>query len=298
MKFVCPRCRAGLSIPEERVPAAGAWARCPKCQERFFLKVRGALDPLAAETGPAGRLRPGGRTAGEQRLLDRQRARMGRAETSLEGPDGLGEVTVFPAPAPNYGLYGLAAALAVGGFLGFLAHAFRSAGDWTERPEPTAPPTASYEERGLAADLAAMRRDFRRRPGLRRNIGYSGREARVFKYLMAQLAPEACGGEFFSLRLWSPDTRQGFKAIGACLNEGQTAPELEVKWMGEAVQAGLAGRGRLEISLSQGSAPDHQGSALDHNVNHLPANVNQSQGLALDHNVNDLPATAGAGEAP
>ncbi|MDR3037758.1 MAG: zinc-ribbon domain-containing protein, partial [Candidatus Adiutrix sp.] len=38
MKFVCPKCQAKLAIPPERVPAAGAWARCPKCRERFFIK--------------------------------------------------------------------------------------------------------------------------------------------------------------------------------------------------------------------------------------------------------------------
>lgn len=247
MKFVCPRCKAGLEIPKERVPAAGAWARCPKCQERFFLKVR-AADPPGLAPGLPGRR--AGRTAEEQRLLDRQLARMGRAraETSLEGPVGTWEVVLFPAPAPNYRLYGLVTALAVGGLLGLMFHLFQSAGSWPAEMAAAPPRAVNYEDRGLAIDLAAMRRDFRRRPGLRRNIDYSGREARVFKYLMTELAPEACGGEFHRLRLWSSDTSRGFKAVGTCLAEGETAPELQIQWAGERVVAGLAGS-RLEIFL-------------------------------------------------
>ena len=255
MKFICPRCQSKLNLPEERVPAAGAWARCPKCQERFFLKVK-AAEP--APPGPAaGRPHPAGRTAEEQKLLDRQRAKMGRpqAETSLEGPAGLGEVVVFPTPAPNYRLYGLAAALAVGGLLGFLAQAFRSAGG-SAGPEPVrAAPPLSYEDRGLVTDLNALRRDFSRRSGLSRNVNYGGREARVYKYCMSQLAPRACDGEFSILKLRSSNTREGFRAVGVCLdNEDETAPELEINWRGRVAMAGVAGARPLEIPLASAGA--------------------------------------------
>jgi predicted Zn finger-like uncharacterized protein len=263
MKFVCPRCQAKLNIPAERVPAAGAWARCPKCQDRFFLNVRGADQAREggpappAPASPAGRLRSAaGRTAEEQRLLDRQRAKLGRpkAETSLEGPAGVFEVVVFPTHAPDYRLYGLAAALVVGGFLGLLLHAFQSAGARPdEAVDDLGPPVVNYEDGGLAADLSALRRDFSRRSGLSRNIDYRGREVRVFKYLMAQLAPRACDGEFSSLRLWSFDTGQGFKAVGACLARGETSPELEINWQGEVVLASLAG-GRRHLEISPASA--------------------------------------------
>ena len=255
MKFVCPRCQSKLNIPAERVPAAGAWARCPKCHERFFLKVKAAEPvPSAPE---AGRVRPAGRTAAEQKLLDRQRAKMGRpqAETSLEGPAGLWEVVVFPAAAPDYRLYGLVAALAVGGLLGFLIHAFRSAGGGSGGPAAVPAPRLSYEDRGLTTDLNAMRRDFRRRSGLSRNVSYGGREARVFKYCMSQLAPGACAGEFSSLRLRSTNTLEGFRAVGVCLDEDETAPELEINWQGGLVVARVAGARRpLEIPLSPAPA--------------------------------------------
>jgi DNA-directed RNA polymerase subunit RPC12/RpoP len=221
------------------VPEAGAWTRCPECRERFFLKTR---DADSQGPDPAGPARVSGRTAEEQRLLDRQRAKMGRprAEASLEmGPAGW-EVAVFPALSPDYRLYGLAAALVAGVFLGVLVHIFQAA--WiSPAPAPApAPLVAVYREDGLDADLAAMRRDFSRRRGLSRNIGYQGREVRVFKYFMAQMAPGAC--EFSSLRLWSTDTGEGFKAVGACLDQGET-PELAINWQGGAVQALVGGGG-------------------------------------------------------
>ena len=248
MKFICPRCQARLTIPAERVPAQGAWARCPKCRERFFLKVRA---PEEFAEAPA--LRRRGRTAEEQALIDRQRAKTGRPETSLEGAGGGWEVVVFPQPAADYRLYGLIAALAVGGFLGFLVHGFRSAGDWPTRTEAQAPRAAlAYEEAGLAADLSAMRLNFSRRSGLNRTIDYQCPEVRVFKHLMTQLAPEACGGELAQIRLWSSNTLEGFRVVGFCLAEAKgTTPEVEVRWAEGAALAGLANDpGRLEIPLA------------------------------------------------
>jgi hypothetical protein len=136
-----------------------------------------------------------------------------------------------------------------------LVQAFRSAGG-SAGPEPVrAAPPLSYEDRGLVTDLNALRRDFSRRSGLSRNVNYGGREARVYKYCMSQLAPQACDGEFASLRLRSSNTWEGFRAVGVCLDEGETAPELEINWRGGLVTARVAGaRHPLEIPLAAAGA--------------------------------------------
>lgn len=38
MKVQCPKCEVGYKIDENKVPAKGAYARCRKCQHRFFIK--------------------------------------------------------------------------------------------------------------------------------------------------------------------------------------------------------------------------------------------------------------------
>ena len=250
MNFACPRCQARLSLPAGQMPTEGARARCPKCLESFIIKPRRA-EPRGP--APPGR-RP--RTAEEQELLDRLGAKRGQAEARPPSPDDPGEVVVLPEPAPRYALYGLAVALMAAGVLGFFFHAFQAAGKLPEpqKTQPPPQPPLSYEERGLAADLAAMRRDFRRRQGLYRKIDYRGREERVFKYIIARLAPEACGGDFSGLRLWSTDTRAGFKALGTCRDENLTAPELEINWQGEKITAGLGGASLEIISIDRGAS--------------------------------------------
>jgi len=52
MNVLCPKCRALFRIDPERVPAAGARARCSRCADVFLLTRQGAA-PIAAAAGAA-----------------------------------------------------------------------------------------------------------------------------------------------------------------------------------------------------------------------------------------------------
>jgi len=38
MKIICPECKKAYQVPDAKIPAKGAYARCPNCRHRFFLK--------------------------------------------------------------------------------------------------------------------------------------------------------------------------------------------------------------------------------------------------------------------
>jgi predicted Zn finger-like uncharacterized protein len=51
MKVKCPKCQAVMSVDESKIPDKGVYGRCPKCQERFFVKKENSSQeiPLAPE---------------------------------------------------------------------------------------------------------------------------------------------------------------------------------------------------------------------------------------------------------
>ncbi|MEW5723953.1 MAG: zinc-ribbon domain-containing protein, partial [Thermodesulfobacteriota bacterium] len=64
MKLDCPKCGAVVSVPEDKVPAKGAWGRCPKCREKIFIQKPGPpAETAAPPPAPRRAQEPARRTA-------------------------------------------------------------------------------------------------------------------------------------------------------------------------------------------------------------------------------------------
>ncbi len=50
MKVSCPKCKAGFSVNDAKIPDNGCNARCPKCRERFFIKKSPSPEAEHAQT--------------------------------------------------------------------------------------------------------------------------------------------------------------------------------------------------------------------------------------------------------
>ena len=254
MKLTCPKCHAKSAISDDRVPPAGAWARCPKCQERFFIKP-----PALVETAPAPEAAPSptrDRSAAEQKLLARIKAKKGlEAQTSLDGPFDATGLVVFPDPEVFYTPYFIVLGFIVAGLLGFFIQAFNSAPIPAPLPPPPPRPSVTeYGEEAFRADLTTLRRQLANKVRTNRRIEFSGPESRVFKFALARLAPNECQ-EIIRIRLWSGQLLEGFQAEADCLERGRRTPRLTVRWATDPVQVSLAGqRQRLTVSLSRAAA--------------------------------------------
>lgn len=251
MKFVCPRCHAALTISARLVPEAGAWAICPKCRERFYLKAK----PVDLGTSTYQKtVSPGReRSAEAQKLVNRLRVR-NNAEVTAEPNDfgnGFEPVTVFPAPAPNHFAYGVGVIVLVSLFLGVLVSVFNSADARPSAPAATSFPAAPpYDSDGLRGDLISLRKELNQRKNIVRHITYSGSESRIFKHFLSQLAPDKCQ-DIVSIKIWSTDTIRGFKATAVCAADQLLIPELDVRWEGETVHATMADQaGEITIDLN------------------------------------------------
>ena len=58
IEIICPHCQFSKAVPEDKIPAAARWAKCPQCKNRITLPVRGAapdteIPPLSER--PTGR---------------------------------------------------------------------------------------------------------------------------------------------------------------------------------------------------------------------------------------------------
>ena len=50
MKVKCPKCEAVYKMDDSKIPDNGAYARCPKCKERFFVKKKDSFQGIVLET--------------------------------------------------------------------------------------------------------------------------------------------------------------------------------------------------------------------------------------------------------
>lgn len=244
IKLVCPQCQLNLRVPRQRVPAAGAWAQCPRCQERFFINPAGSsiedlTRPFAGDAPEASSARAGGvagRDSSSQRLLDRVKAKRGLPEEVEYEPD---LIIVYPEPAlPDYAYRAASAAmLCLPLLVAFLL--FSTTNSRLNQVEPPPAPVNTAVDRlndrenpeSIRADLLNIKRDhaFRRRAVY--GIGYSGPESRVFNYFMNRLAPEACDGVSY-LQITVPGGGgQGFRATGICLAPEGRRLEMRVDWI-------------------------------------------------------------------
>ncbi|MDR0882296.1 MAG: zinc-ribbon domain-containing protein [Candidatus Adiutrix sp.] len=263
VKLTCPSCQAKLQVPDDHIPAAGGWACCPKCRDRFFLKPGGQaaadlarpLEPPAAAASLPNR----GRDAASQKLIDRLKGknRGGRPEQGLEDFEP-GEIIVFPAPSLS-----AAACQYIGlALLSLPLLAIILVLSWgRERAEPPAAPAAgpaAVRRLNVAespviirADLRNIKRDLLRRRRPHVDVDYSGPESRVFKYFMARLTPpDYCPG-ITHLEMAASQPSSGFSATGFCQGEVYRLLEMKVTWTtwGARVQfTGYPGQEEFEMS--------------------------------------------------
>lgn len=236
MKLTCPKCRAKSSVPDAQVPVNGAWARCPKCGERFFIQPlgQGWMDaPLQEAQAPAPKSRR--RSPEAQKMLERLRSKSEtEGRTSLTGPAyDPATITVFPQPESSQALTWVAAAV-LAFMVGYvLVGSFNQGGKVrvaSEEPTTILGVTA-YGEKELRADLLALRRQSSGRPHLRRTVSYSGHESRVFKYFLAELAADECQ-EITRLDISADRSDNDFNAVALCLDDRRSIPTMRVLWEG------------------------------------------------------------------
>jgi len=260
MKLVCPRCAARSRIPAERVPAKGAWARCPKCEERFFVKSKGPETPVGQApdlgTGVPG---PHSRSPEAQRIIDRLRGpREAEAESRLAPPRPDQElVTVFPEAAADYRLYFLGLILVVVFMAVGVAMLFKESLEVS--PVASQPTLAEFKvtefgQDQLRANLAYIRKSTNRRNHFTRRITTPGPEFQVFETLLERLAPGGCSG-LDTLVLESKSPAGGFEVLALCRPKGLYEFKMSVRWRdGFAVITMPGRRESVSIALSQEAA--------------------------------------------
>lgn len=235
MNLICPRCHAKLVIDDSRVPPNGAWAKCPKCQERFFTKARPVLiDQTPATATKEAPALPGKRSQASQELLDRLQKKKTADEVFS---DDTILITVFPEAVVNYQIYILFMILIGVGVIVVLIMGFQAAGvkgRAVAKPQPSRV-IPEYGHQGLKFDLISLRSAFHSHRNSGRTVTYQSPESRFFKYALARLAPDLCQ-EIVSVRTWTDRPYHQFKAQAICLEAGWSPPVLEVVWeRGQAI---------------------------------------------------------------
>lgn len=231
MRLVCPKCHAQLVISDQRVPSPGAWARCPRCRDRFYIHK-----PSENSSGEAAR--PTGSPL--------------PARATEEGPAfSLAQITVFPEPAsaswPTTAIRLLALAAVVAGATLLV----KSAGD--SRQWPTTPLAVFsqnfYGQDQLAADLRFLRKKY---SGSRRGgdlISHEGPEIRVFRHYLGGRPPES-GSDANRLILDAPVQEEGLRLAADCRTSPCSSASLSITWDGqEAVIRALESDRDYRINL-------------------------------------------------
>lgn len=236
MNLTCPKCRARAVIPDDRVPAGGAWARCPQCAEKFFIQPAGwnhVVEQLASVPDKAPVRGP--RTAEVQEMINRLKGSQAEEEAAAQD---LSYITVYPAPARSFTPYLVVLLLLAASAVMLPLLFFNSAGERAVITQPSPRPAGAvkaYGEVELREDLLTLRRRFRRQANLNYHVDHSGAESRMYKYLLARLTPGQCQ-EIRRIQFNSSRPDQGFTAEAACLESGFASPLLHVQWrQGQAV---------------------------------------------------------------
>ncbi|UQZ87819.1 hypothetical protein C4J81_00730 [Deltaproteobacteria bacterium Smac51] len=258
MKLTCPRCFSKSTVPDERVPAGGAWAKCPKCKERFFINPGAAIFQTAPDVTilPS---RPAGRSEEAQSLLARMRKHDTEASTRIDGPPyDPSMVTLFPEPLVNYRVYFLTLGLLVAGLAAFLINVFRdSAGNVPPGQSfPAQLAVNEYNEDDFINELRRVRRTTHRRNHLLLTIDHKGLETRVFQKILDKLVPGACP-EVVKLMFVSDHPAGGFNAEITCRPDMPPDFEMEVRWRSGSALINLPGRNqRMTVPLFMASRGD------------------------------------------
>lgn len=272
MKLTCPKCHSNLRIPAEKVPITGAWASCPKCQERFFIKppaqqqqaAAGVIGPrhsealkapqTAAPPPAAGSLKR--RDQESQRLLERMKRKRPELRTEQPEPIDFSALTVYP----EFVSYPVARQVVTGILLAtplvVMAVIFYAGSN--VKPQPLAPSTTLVKMQDksntelVKNDLRSLRKHMQRRQNVvRMRIDSSGPEARIFNYFMERMVPGVCEGEGISSLRIAADSSKGFSALGTCTSNSKEL-EMNVVWTMNTAKVSFTGypaQGTEEIDL-------------------------------------------------
>jgi len=261
MKLVCPKCHSKSTVPDERVPAAGAWARCPKCSERFFIRPVGQSSGLDMQPQKAPVKSVRGRSEEAQRMINRLRSKT-EAEglTTLDGPEYNPEtITVFPQPAPNPAFTVIATGVMIV-LAGFVLIGSFSKGSTVKVNAPQTPAIMShytYGEKDLRADFQLLRKRATQQPHLRYQVTYTGYESRVFKHFLNEIAPDDCQ-DITSLYIKADRAANSLTATATCQDNSRIIPDMQIRWEGRDALISITGR---EALLRFNLFPPADGSA-------------------------------------
>ena len=211
-----------MGLPDDKVPAEGAWARCPKCQERFYVRPPGRPSPLdLPDERPARPAGAGRRDPESQRLIDRLRAKSGRPADDPPEFDP-GALILYPEalgwPRVQAAAPWILLALPLVLIIGF----FYSLGN-RENPPPPPPQKAMERMRDdmrpevIRNDLLSIKRHLMRLKRVQiMNVGHKGPESRVFEYFRNLLVPGVCLDDIDNIAIEAPYPNAGFTATGTC----------------------------------------------------------------------------------
>lgn len=242
MKLTCPKCRAHCFVPDDKVPQAGAWAKCPQCAERFFIRPRGFAWEAPPVKSPPPPPPTRGRSPEAQALLNRLRPDSGQA---YSGDENL--IILSLVKPPNYQLYALVSCVTIIMVLSAACLTIKS------NPSPgrvSSPATAALSDvqgpEQIRSDLRYLRSQTRRLPTLDRTVEFSGAESRTFKYFIQDLSPGACL-EISSLKLSSKKPDSEFEMQATCLRRGLPEPRLRFRWLGTTVEVSAPPRSKSVV---------------------------------------------------
>ncbi|UQZ88188.1 hypothetical protein C4J81_02760 [Deltaproteobacteria bacterium Smac51] len=238
MNITCPNCRARSRIADNRVPPGGAWARCPGCQSRFFIRPPTApVPPVGAGSPPSDIPLPISSEDLRQRILRRINSNNQAYTSRTPDGDSTPEIVVFPERAVSN-----SACVAMGLFILALPvilmwGGFKSASSWRHSPRSVPVAVGVFDQETLEAhvvkDLLYLRRHLMDRSGVLYSVNYSGSEVRVFKYYLNKLAPEACG-DITHIKMESSSPSHGLTATATCLDSGRGKIEMKIGWVGRS----------------------------------------------------------------
>jgi len=251
MQLVCPHCHAKLTVPDQTIPDKGAWGRCPKCHDRFFIPASNQKPDLAGSYQPVRQAKQYG--AADKQSLERQRL-LERLKT-LNGENDAEElpdfdpslITVYPElqQAPRLRMFFCVLFLIIPVIFTIV---FFSISSKIPLEDPRSPTDSSSlyipdidPKAVIRGDLLSLRQKMMRRGRFSSGVNYTGPESRVFNYYMEQLVPGLCTQGISYIEIKSLSASTGFSATATCLEHFDKKIEMKVHWPGRKATISFPG---------------------------------------------------------
>lgn len=249
MKVSCPKCHIRCVVADELIPEGGAWAKCPKCQERFFINPK-ALNLLTE--GFPGEARPSlSKGRDTQKFIQKIRKKRG-IEDAPDGFDSSKMVALSIYSPPNYRLYvGVSIFLLLICAIWVINLFLQTSGPKEPLAQARPLTSALYDHENLRNDLITLRK---RSAALHRvswRIEASGAETRIFNYMMDALAHGVCP-DISELEIKSDQPSESIEMQARCEGYGSDllSPVIMIIWNGRSVTARISDRREgMEIEL-------------------------------------------------